>query len=157
MTQHGDAKREDVSRLVGGADYLTMPTTDTYVVGPCTREFLSGVTTLSAGQIVSLNSSSVWVLADANTASLYDGLLGVVVIGGATGAEVTVALRGSIVYLTAFSTLTVGTAYYLSETAGALTATKPTTGTSGQIRVGTAGHSDKLFVEFQGAAPVSGA
>lgn len=156
MSIQGDVKRNDVGQTITGPWLHALPTVDATVNGPSTYAFVAGAT-LAAGDCVVLNSSSKWVLTDANTASLYLGLKGIVVIGGASDAYVLVALPGSIVYLTAFATLTVGTSYFLSETAGALTATMPTTGTSGQVRVGVAVHADMMYVTMDSATAVSGA
>lgn len=156
MTQYSDAKREDVGRLIAGPDFITAPTTDTYINGPASREFVAGAT-ITATQAVILNSSSKWVLTDANTASLYNGLKGIAAHGASSDEALVVALPGSILYHTSFATLTVGTSYFLSETAGAITATMPTTGTSGQIEAGVAVHADKLFVTMRPAVAVSGA
>ena len=156
MTQFGDARREDVSRIIGGGDFIALPGTDTYVQGPATRAFTAGAT-LAAATAVILNSSSKWVATDANTASLYNGLKGIITAAAVDGDSVVVALPGSILYHTSFATLTVGTPYYLSETAGAITSTVPTTGTSGQIEAGVAVHADMLFVTMRPYAIVSGA
>lgn len=131
MSQFTDAKREDFATISGGARYLQVPTTDTYCDGNVTRAYTAGAT-LAAKDIVILNTSSQWVLADANNAAnLSVGLLGFVVIGGSSGETVTVALSGAIVKLSSAS-FTQG-AYFLSETPGPGTTTRPTTGTSNQI------------------------
>ena len=156
MTQQGDVKRNDVGQTITGTWLQALPTVDATVNGPSTVAFVAAAT-LAAGECVVLNSSSKWALTDANTASLYLGLKGIVVVGGAADATVLVALPQSIVYLTAFTTLTVGTSYFLSETAGALTATMPTTGSSGQVRVGVAVHADMMYVTMDSTTVVSGA
>lgn len=156
MSQFTDAKREDFSRLLGGAEFITLPGTDTYINGPATRAFTAGAT-IAAGEAVILNSSSQWVLTDANTASLRNGYKGIAAHAASSGDSLVVALPGSILYHTSFATLTVGTPYYLSETAGAITSTVPTTGTSGQIEAGVAVHADMLAVTMRPYAIVSGA
>ncbi len=156
MSIQGDVKRNDVGQTITGPWLHALPTVDATVNGPSTYAFTADVT-LTAGESVVLNSDSQWAKTDANTSSLYLGLKGIVVIGGAADAYVLVALPGSIVYLTAFATLTVGTCYFVSETAGAITATMPTTGTSGQIRAGVAVHADMLYVTMDSATAVSGA
>jgi len=144
MSQFTDAKREDVSRLVGGADYLTLPGTDTYIQGPATRAFNAGAT-ITAGQAVILDSSSTWQLTDANTASLRNGYKGIAAHGASSGEALVVALPGSILYHTSFATLTVGTPYYLSETAGAITST------AGNVTSGSSGDAG-TFVAFPATA-----
>lgn len=156
MSQFSDLKREDVSRLIGGADFITLPGTDTYIIGPATRAFNAGAT-ITAGQSVILDSSGTWQLTDANTASLRNGYKGIAAHGASSGDALVVALPGSILYHTSFATLTVGTPYYISETAGAITSTVPTTGTSGQIEAGVAVHADMLAVTMRPYAIVSGA
>lgn len=155
-SQTAHAKREDFGRIVGGPELLTLPTVDGTVKGPATYAFAAGAT-LVAGQSVILDSSSTWQLTDANTAGIRNGLKGIVVYGGSAADYILVALPGSIVYLTDFATLTIGAPYYISETAGAITATVPTTGTSGQIEAGVAVHADMLFVTMRPYAIVSGA
>jgi len=148
MTQHGDAKREDVSTISGGANYLQIPTTDTYCEGPVTRAYLAGAT-LVAKDIVILNTSSQWVLADATAAAnLSDGLLGFVVIGGSSGDTVTVALAGSIVKLSS-AAFTQGP-YYVNPTPGNATTTRPTTGTANQITAFYAPTTTTAHILFTG-------
>lgn len=154
MTQFSDAKREDVAVISGGARYQTLPTAEAYADGPVTRAYTAGAT-LAAKDIVFLNTSAQWVLADANSAAtLSVGTLGVVVIGGSSGDTVTVALRGAVVKFAAAS-FTAGP-YWLSETPGPGTTTKPTSGTSNLILAFFAPTTTTCHVEMIGFA-VSGA
>ncbi len=63
----------------------------------------------------------------------------------ASAAALLVALPGSIVYATAFPTFTPGEPVYMSETAGAVTATQPATSAAAVRVVGWAVDPDKLF------------
>lgn len=143
--------------LNGATVPYVLPTVDTAFTGPCFTNFVSGYTTSAVGDVVILASTGKWVLADANTASLYNGLIGIAMTVSATDAAMTVAVEGAIVYATAFPTLTIGTRYWISETPGTVTGTMPTTGTSGQVCVGVALHADKLLIQGNVVATISGA
>lgn len=77
----------------------------------------------TVGQPVYVDSSGIYQLADASVDATADveGIVSVATAGG----TFTLTLPGG--YLTELSGLTAGTVYYLSETAGQLTATAPTT------------------------------
>lgn len=139
----------------GKAAQIVLPTVAAQVIGPIDATRVSGYTTAAAYDVVILNSSNKWVKTDANTASLYNGLKGMVVVGGATDVAITVALAGA--YIKTAGTYTLGANQYLSETAGALTETLPSTGTSAQIIVGTAITTTVLKLEFTGYQVTSGA
>lgn len=129
-----------------GATYkLIVPTVDGTATGPTTAAFVSGYTSSAIGDLVYLDSNAKWQKTDADAASTASNLLGVALAVAATDAALLVALPGSIVYATAFPTLTIGAPYYVGETAGAIQATIPT-GADNVIRVvGFAVHADKLF------------
>ena len=92
--------------------------------------------TLAFGDIVYYNSSSKWVLADADAASTGGTvMLGVCVLAASGDTEPTkVLLHGNVRADTAFPTLTVGGAVYLSTTDGDITQTAPT-GADDVVRV----------------------
>jgi len=101
-----------------------------------TIEGTAGVA-LAFGDLVYLAvADSRWELADASAASTAGTvLLGICVLAaGADGNATRVLLRGTVRADTAFPTLTVGAAAYVSETAGDITNTAPTT-TDAVIRV----------------------
>lgn len=124
---------------------LTIPGSDGTCTGPTTSAFVSGYTSSAIGDLVYLDSSAKWQKADADAASTASNMLGIALAVAATDAALLVALPGSMVYATAFPTLTIGAPYYVGETAGAIQATIPT-GADNVIRVvGFGIHADKLF------------
>lgn len=123
----------------------TVPTTDGHATGPTTSDFVSGYTSSAVGDLVYLDSSSKWQKTDANTAALYNGFLGIALAVAATDAALLVALPGSFVYATGFPALTVGSPVYMSETAGAITHTAPTTTDSATRVVGFAVTADVIY------------
>lgn len=134
----------------GATIKLIVPTVDGTATGPVTAAFVSGYTSSAVGDLVILDSSGKWQKTDANTASIYTGLLGIALAVAATDAALLVALPGSFVYATAFPTMTIGATMYMSETAGAITATQPVT-TDAAIRViGFAVHADKIYFNPSG-------
>ncbi len=124
---------------------IIIPTVDGTATGFVTSAFVSGYTSSAVGDLVILDSSGKWQKTDANTSSIYNGLLGIALTVAATDAALKVALPGSMVYATGFPTMTVGAAMYMSETAGAITATAPTTTDAATRLIGYAIHADKLF------------
>lgn len=108
--------------------------------------------TLAFGDICSPSgTSNKWVLADANviTATTGDGrgMLGICVLAANDTQATKMLLYGTVRADTAFPALTINAQVYLSETAGDVTLTQPTT-TDAIIRVvgqGTAGTGDNLF------------
>jgi hypothetical protein len=112
----------------------TVWTQDTVGAVPATSLNLDVTATageaLTAGQFAYLSDGSGgltagrWYLADADLAyaSTDAGMTGAVVANLATGETGTVRLAGR---LTGLSGLTIGAPYYLSATAGAITATRP--------------------------------
>ncbi len=129
----------------GGTSLMAVPTVDGTATGPTTSAFVSGYTSSAVGDLVILDSSAKWQKTDANTASIYNGMLGIALAVAATDAALLVALPGSFVYATAFPTMTIGAAMYMSETAGAITATAPTTTDSATRIIGYAFHADKIY------------
>jgi len=106
--------------------------------------------TQAFGDLVYLDpTDSRWEAADANAASGADGdsrgLLGMVVVAGTDGNACTILLNGVIRADAKFPTFTVNNPIYVSETAGSVTQTQPTT-TDVVIRVvGAALTADEMY------------
>lgn len=140
----------------GKATQIVLPTVAAQVIGPVDSTRVSGYTTAAAYDTVILNSSNKWVKADANAAAnLSLGILGMVVVGGATDVAITVALKGA--FIKTAGTYTLGANQYLSETAAAITETLPSSGSSNQIVVGKAWTTTVLQLLFEGHGVTSGA
>lgn len=92
------------------------------------REYTAGAT-ITAGQVVYLNSSNQWALVDSDAASTGNGvsdLRGIALNGASSGQPLAVVTSDTS--FTVGGTLVNGTTYYSSRTAGGITATLPTTG-----------------------------
>lgn len=130
----------------GTTTNLPVPTSDGTATGYATNSFNSGYTSTAIGDLVYLDSAATWQKADANTTTLNNSLLGIALAVAASGASVSVALPGSMVYAAAaFPTFTIGLPVYMSETAGAVTQTPPTTTDAADRVIGFAIHADKLL------------
>lgn len=138
----------------GKAVQIVLPTVAGQVIGPIDATRVSGYTTAAAYDIVILDANNKWQKADADGAGLFDGILGMVVVGGATDVAITVALKGA--FIKTAGTYTLGAEQYLSKTAGGLSAL-PTTGTAAQIVVGKAWSTTVLQLVFEGYHVTSGA
>lgn len=136
-----------VNSLVNGSSLsLVVPTVDGTSAGPYNNDFVSGYTSSAVGDLVTLDSSGKWQKTDADTASLYQGMLAVAMEVKATDALLKVALPGSFVYATAvFPTMTKGNQLWMSQTAGAITETAPTATDSARRVLGYAVHADKIY------------
>jgi hypothetical protein len=122
----------------------TAPTTDGHATGDITSSFNSGYSSTAVGDLMYLDVNATWQKADANAIGTYDGLLAVALEVVASGNPVKALLKG-FVYATAFPTLTVGGKVYMSETAGAITQTAPTTADACTRVIGHAVHADKIW------------
>lgn len=106
--------------------------------------------TQAFGDLVYLDpTDSRWEAADANSASGADGdargILGMVVVAGTDGNACTILLNGVIRADAKFPTFTINNPIYVSETAGSVTQTQPTT-TDVVIRiVGAALTADSMY------------
>lgn len=107
--------------------------------------------TLAFGDLIYLDpTDSRWELADANSASGADGdargILGICVLAAAAdGNATTILLNGIVRADTAFPAFTINNPIYVSETAGDVTQTQPTT-TDVVIRiVGSALTADEMY------------
>jgi hypothetical protein len=108
--------------------------------------------TLAFGDICSPSgTSNKWVLADANaittTSGDARGILGVCVLAANDTETTKMLLHGMVRADSKFPTLTINEQVFLSETAGAVTLTKPTTTDSVTrcLGFGTTGSGDNLF------------
>jgi hypothetical protein len=86
----------------------------------------------SFGDVVYLDpTDSRWEACDANSAAGADGdcrgTVGMVVVPGTDGTACTILIRGKIRADSKFPTFTINNPIYISETAGAVTQTQPTT------------------------------
>jgi len=106
---------------------------------------------LAFGDVVVLDvTDSRWELADANSAASADGdargMIGICVLAAAgDGSATTILLQGIIRADAAFPALTVGAPVYLSETAGDVTLTKPTTTDAVVRTLGFALTADEMY------------
>lgn len=106
--------------------------------------------TQSFGDLAYLDpTDSRWEACDANSAAGADGdargMLGMVVVPGTDGSACTILLSGIIRADAKFPTFTINNPIYVSETAGAVTQTQPTT-TDVVIRiVGAAITADEMY------------
>lgn len=105
-------------------------------------------TTLAFGDLVYLAAAdSRWELADASAASTSgDVKIGICILAAAAdGNATTILLWGKVNAATAFPAMTVSAPQYISETAGDITGTQPTTTDAVIRRVGFANTADELF------------
>lgn len=99
------------------------------------------------GDLVYLSSvDSRWELADADAATTADRMLAMVVVaGGSDGAACTLLLQGNIRADAKFPALTIGSAVYVGETAGAIQVAIPTGADNIIKRVGFALTADEIY------------
>ena len=91
--------------------------------------------TLAFGDVVYLAvADSKWELTDASAVATAKGMVGICVLAGNADAATTILLKGTIRADAAFPTLTVGAPVYMSETAGDVVVTAPST-TDAVVRV----------------------
>ncbi len=126
-------------------DFGTSLASDDTFVG----EVMSGLNNsggVTQWDAVYMNSSSQWVLADANGSSTYPAR-GLATATSSTGNPTTVVIRG-IVRNDGWSAWTVGGPLYLSGTAGAITQSVPATSGDKVQVIGYAIASKTIFVDF---------
>ena len=110
----------------------------------------TGGTTLAFGDLIYLDpTDSRWELTDANSASAADGdsrgIIGMAASTSTDGNPVTVLLNGIIRADAVFPAMTINAPFYVSETAGDITSTAPTT-TDAVVRTcGYAITADELY------------
>lgn len=104
-------------------------------------------TTLAFGDLVYLAAAdSRWELADADSATTSDRLLGMCVLAAASdGSATRLLLMGNIRADAAFPTMTIGSAMYVGETAGDIQVAIPTGADNVIRRVGYALTADELY------------
>lgn len=132
------------STITGNQNIAALPASDHTANGPTTSIFNLGAT-VALMETVYLGSGGKWLLTDASATGTADKMLGICLDGGADTDTTTIALAGSFVRDDTWNWTTIGGAIYLSETAGALTQTAPTT-TDAVVRVvGYATSADTLW------------
>jgi hypothetical protein len=115
-----------------------------------TRAGTAGAT-LAFGDLIYLDpTDSRWELADANSASAADGdargILGICVLAAASdGSATTVLLQGVVRADAVFPALTINAPIYVSETAGDITQTSPTTEDNVVRILGAAWTADEIY------------
>lgn len=121
-----------------------LSSTDTYV--GTTQTGVAGAA-LAFGDLVYFQASdSRWELADANLSAGYDKKLGMCVLAAAADGDATnILLIGNIRADSAFPTMTIGSAMYMSETAGEIVVAQPTTADACIRVVGFANTADELY------------
>lgn len=135
-----------VVAVTDGATFsYIVPTVDGTASGEITSAFNSGYSSTAVGDLVILDSSATWQQTDANTASLYNGLIGIALEVKASGNAVKVLLKGYAYMASRFPTFTIGGAVYMSETAATVTQTAPVTTDSATRLLGYAVHADKMY------------
>lgn len=149
--------RTDAGQTFTGRQLLAASASVGYAVGGADATF-TGITisgtagaALAFGDLISLDpTDSRWELADANAASGADGdsrgILGICVLAAnADGDPTTILLNGVVRGDTAFPSMTVNAPMYVSETAGDITGTAPTTTDAVVRAVGYALTADELY------------
>ena len=103
--------------------------------------------TLAFGDLCYFQAAdSRWELADANLSAGYDKKLGMCVLAAAAdGSATNLLLIGKIRADSKFPTMTIGSAVYMSETAGAIVVAQPTTADACIRVVGFANTADELY------------
>lgn len=101
--------------------------------------------TIAVGDLCYLNADdSRWELVDANLSDGYDKQLGICVLAGNDGSATEMLVYGKV-RSAAFPAFTVGSPLYMSETAGDITHTAPTTADSATRKVGIATTAEDLL------------
>ena len=146
-SEHIAAASIDAEHLAVGKDGAfsldAIPNTDHTAVGPQTTTLSSGYSS-TIMDLVYLDSSNQWLEADADATGTSINLLGIALEAKTNAQPMNVALPGSFVRDDSWS-WTGGVPLYISNTPGAITATKPT-GSGDVVRtVGFAVTGDVIF------------
>ena len=124
-------------------DHAIEPASNGGYSGNVTNDLQAGAT-VAQYELVILNSSSQWVLTDANASATYAGMLALALEAKTSGQAMLTALPGSYIRNDSW-TWTAGATLYMSETAGAITATAPVTTDSATRVIGYALTDDCIF------------
>lgn len=112
-------------------------------------EIGTGGATIAIGDLISLHTDGEWYLVDGNIAAGSTGdarrKLGMAVSTSSNGNPVTVLLYGKIRHDTFADTLVIGNPVYVSETAGAVEVTQPTTANVVIRIIGFGNTANELF------------
>ena len=102
--------------------------------------------TLSFGNLCYLdNANSQWKKADADLSDAYDKRLGICVQPAGSGKATKMLVMGVVRADSLYPTLSPGDPVYMSQTAGNITATKPTASGAVERIIGFANSADELF------------
>ena len=135
----------DTSGGLIGVVWGGTPTTDHTSVGPTTNTF-AAAGSITVMDLVYLDGSSQWAQTDADAAATSTGALAISLESKTVGQAMSVALPGSYVRDDTWA-WTPGDKLYISETAGAISASVPT-GVDGIVRViGYAVTADVIWFE----------
>lgn len=131
--------------FASGASTLNGTQVQNLVAG--VASFTAGTGGVTAGSVVYMDTSSGKVrLADANEETHIDQIIGIALETASADSSVRVHVaHGSVI--TGLSGLTAGSIYYVSETAGDLTTTAPTTANAFIYKVGLALSTSVLFYQ----------
>ena len=140
----GDAGKVVALNSSGKVDITMMPSG----VGTPTQSMTAGES-LSAGDLVYINTSDSNKIYKADADAVGKMAIGYVLASAATDEAVTVYFEGINDQL---SSLTVGTNYFLSATAGGVTATQPTSSAQIVQYIGTAITTTAIHFKF--TAPI---
>jgi hypothetical protein len=120
----GDLTVAGTLELAKGVTLDGTPADDHTATGPQTNTFNAGYGN-AVMDLVYLDGSSTWLEADSDAAGTSINMLGIALAAVDSGAALNVALPGSFVRDDTFN-FTPGLPLYISNTLGAITATKPT-------------------------------
>lgn len=130
-----------ISELGGGDNGLPLPVNNTFTAQEVLTQWNAGAN-LTQFQCVYLSSAGTWLAADANGSGTYPAR-GIVVADTTSGAKATVLVKGHV--RNDSWNWTAGGNLYLSETAGAMTQTAPTTASNVQA-LGWADSADSIIL-----------
>lgn len=119
------------------------PAVDHTATGNITGTFNAGAT-IAAFELVYMASDGEWALTDASAAATGSGMLSIALEAGTDGNPMEVALSGAFVRDDTWA-WTVGAVLYMSETAGAITETAPTTTDAVVRTIGYAVTADIIY------------
>jgi hypothetical protein len=124
-------------------DVDAIPDDDNSSEGPQTDDINAGES-VTAFNVVYLHSDGEWHNIDASATATSKGMLAISLESKGDGEAMNVALSGSFIRHDTWA-WTVGGDLYLSETAGEITQTAPTTTDSATRIIGHATHADRIY------------